>query len=183
MGDISNNETRKHGLSFLEWCEALVFGWVVVAIIFCFLFRVIIVSGSSMVPTLENGQRLLVQSMHYQPQRGDIVIVDGYIDYGKPLVKRIIAMGGDTVNINFETGEVFVNGALLQEPYIAEKTAVQGDVTFPITLEKDQIFVMGDNRNFSRDSRDSDIGCLDKRDILGKAIFRLTPFDRMGRIK
>lgn len=183
MHDLSNNSSKERGLSFLEWCEALVFGWIVVAIVFCFLFRVIIVSGSSMVPTLENGERLLVQSILYKPQQGDIVIVDGYIDYGKPLVKRIIAMEDDTVDIDFSTGEVFVNGDLLEESYIAEKTQLQGDVRFPITLGKDQIFVMGDNRNGSRDSRNSEIGCLDERDILGKAVYRLTPFDRMGRIK
>lgn len=182
MNDTSA-EKKKKQLSFLEWCEALVMGWVIVAVIFSFLFRVILVSGSSMVPTLTDGDRLLVQSVHYTPQRGDIVIVDGYIDYGKPLVKRVIAMEGDTVDIDFITGTVSVNGEILDEPYIAEPTNRAGDIEFPITLTENQIFVMGDNRNYSEDSRNSDIGCLDRRDILGKAIFRLTPFDKMGRIQ
>lgn len=183
MNDTSAEKKKKRQLSFLEWCEALVMGWVIVAVIFSFLFRVILVSGSSMVPTLTNGDRLLVQSINYKPQRGDIVIVDGYIDYGKPLVKRVIAMEGDTVDINFATGDVSVNGEVLNEPYIAECTNRAGDIEFPITLEENQIFVMGDNRNYSEDSRNSDIGCLDRRDILGKAIFRLSPFDKMGRIQ
>ncbi len=183
MNDTSAENKKKRQLSFLEWCEALVMGWVIVAVIFSFLFRVILVSGSSMVPTLTNGDRLLVQSIKYTPQRGDIVIVDGYIDYGKPLVKRVIAMEGDTVDIDFATGDVSVNGEVLNEPYIAERTNRAGDIEFPITLGKNQIFVMGDNRNYSEDSRNSDIGCLDRRDILGKAIFRLSPFDKMGRIQ
>ena len=174
---------RKAQLSFLEWCEALAFGWIIVALVFCFLFRVMLVSGSSMVPTLTNGDRLLVQSVGYQPKRGDIVIVDGYINYGKPLVKRVIAMEGDTVDIDYYTGEVFVNGQLLDEPYIAEPTTTPGDTFLPVTLGEDQIFVMGDNRNHSSDSRSSEIGLLDRRDILGKAIFRIAPLDTMGRIE
>ena len=87
------------------------------------------------------------------------------------------------MDINFATGDVSVNGEVLNEPYIAERTNRAGDIEFPITLEENQIFVMGDNRNYSEDSRNSDIGCLDRRDILGKAIFRLSPFDKMGRIQ
>ena len=183
MNDTTAETKRMRQLSFLEWCEALLAGWIIVAVVFSFFFRVMMVSGSSMVPTLTDGDRLLVQTVLYQPKRGDIVILDGYIDYGKPLVKRIIAMEGDTVDIDFTTGDVFVNGELQQEPYIAEPTITAGDLSLPITLGEDQIFVMGDNRNGSRDSRNSEIGCLDRRDIVGKAIFRLTPFDSMGRIK
>lgn len=183
MNDTSEEKKRARQLSFLEWCEALILGWIIVAVIFSFLFRVILVSGSSMVPTLHDGDRLLVQAVNYTPQRGDVIIVDGYIDYGKPLVKRIIAMEGDTVDIDFATGDVSVNGEILDEPYIAELTTTPGDVIFPITLGKDQVFVMGDNRNHSSDSRTSSIGCLDRRVILGKAIFRMTPFDKMGRIQ
>lgn len=183
MNDTTEEKKKSRQLSFLEWCESLVFGWIIVAVIFSFLFRVILVSGSSMVPTLTDGDRLLVQSIGYTPHRGDIVIIDGYIDYGKPLVKRIIAMEGDTVDIDYSAGTVSVNGEVLDEPYIAEPTWMQGDMELPITLGEDQIFVMGDNRNHSSDSRSTSIGCLDQRDILGKAIFRITPFEKMGRIQ
>lgn len=176
-------EKRKRALSILEWYEALIFGLAAVVICFSFVFRVILVSGSSMYPTLEGGDRLLVWALNYKPERGDIIILDGYIDYGKPLVKRIIAVEGDTIDINFNTGDVFVNGQLLDEPYIAEPTVYQADVEFPLTVGEGKIFVMGDNRNSSTDSRDSDVGCLDERDVLGKAIIRLTPFEKMGKIE
>jgi signal peptidase I len=179
---VGKGTEEKHGREALEWYESLIFGVTVIVLAFSFVFRITLVNGQSMEPTLQNQDRLIVWAAGYTPQRGDVVILDGYIDYGKPLVKRIIAVAGDTVNIDFTTGAVSVNGTVLDEPYIAETTQVSGDVTFPLTVPAGRVFVMGDNRNASTDSRFSTVGCLDEKDILGKAVFRLLPFGKMGVI-
>lgn len=174
---------EKHsGSGMLEWYEALIFAVVVMVVSFSFVFRITLVDGDSMQPTLSDQDRLIVWAAGYEPQRGDIVILDSYISYGSPLVKRVIAMSGDTIYIDYSTGTVMVNGEVLEEPYIMEPTYLQGDVTFPLTVPEGKIFVMGDNRNGSKDSRVSEVGCIDTRDILGKVIFRLMPFDQIGVI-
>ena len=110
------------GQGAFEWYEALISAALVLVLIFSFFFRIIQVDGESMVPTLQNGEKLIVWGAGYEPQRGDVVIVDSYTPYGKPLVKRVIAKGGDTICIDYETGTVAVNGEVLQEDYIAEPT-------------------------------------------------------------
>lgn len=132
--------------ALFEWYDSLVFALAVIVLFFVFAVRIITVSGVSMQPTLYGGDRVAVQSMLYTPQRGDVVVVDGYINYGDPLVKRIIALGGDTVDINFETGAVTLNGAVLEEPYISAPTTTGYDVEFPVTVPEGCVFVMGDNR-------------------------------------
>jgi len=174
---------KKRSLDMLEWYEALVFALVVFVIGFSFLFRIILVNGSSMHPTLKENDRLIIYAAGYQPRRGDVVVLDAYIDYGKPLVKRVIALGGDTVDIDEATGAVAVNGETLQEDYIAEPIREFGDVEFPLTVPAGTVFVLGDNRNASTDSRDSDVGCVDSRDVLGRVVFRIAPFNRMGVIQ
>ena len=146
------------GQNLLEWYEALISAALVLVLIFSFFFRIIQVDGRSMVPTLTHGDKLIVWAAGYTPQRGDVVIVDSYTVYGKPLVKRIIAKGGDTISIDYDAGTVTVNGELLQE-------------------------VMGDNRNESLDSRSSYVGCIDERDILGKVLLCFMPFTDFGVVK
>lgn len=167
----------------LDWYEAMIFALVILVAVFSFFFRIIMVNGSSMVPTLSGGDRLVIWGAGYTPACGDVIVVDGYIDYGKPLVKRIIAKGGDTVDIDFTSGEVSVNGNVLEEPYIAEPTHVSSDVTFPLVVPENTVFVMGDNRNGSTDSRNSSVGFIDERDIMGKVVFRFSPIDRIGGIE
>ena len=150
---------------------------------FSFFFRIIQVDGESMVPTLENGDKLVVWGAGYEPQRGDVVIVDSYTVYGKPLVKRIIAKGGDTISIDYDAGTVTVNGELLQEDYVAAPTYLGYDVQFPFTVPEGTLFVMGDNRNESLDSRSSYVGCIDERDILGKVLLCFMPFTDFGVVK
>ena len=118
------------GQGAFEWYEALISAALVLVLIFSFFFRIIQVDGESMVPTLQNGEKLIVWGAGYEPQRGDVVIVDSYTPYGKPLVKRVIAKGGDTICIDYETGTVAVNGEVLQEDYIAEPTYLGYDVEF-----------------------------------------------------
>ena len=115
------NEVRK-GQSALDWYEAMVFALVILVAAFSFFIRLIMVRGSSMVPTLYENDRLIVWAAGYTPARGDVVVVDDYIDYGKPLVKRVIVKGGDEVDIDFVAGTVSVNGTVLEEPYVAQPT-------------------------------------------------------------
>lgn len=168
--------------SLFEWYDSLVFALTVIALVFVFLVRIITVSGYSMEPTLFWGDRVAVQSMFYRPQRGDVVVADGYINYGDPLVKRIIAVGGDTVDIDFEQGVVYVNGTALDEPYVAAPTTNRYDVVFPVTVPEGHVFLMGDNRQRSLDSRSTEVGFIDERDILGKVLLRLAPLRSLGPV-
>ena len=117
------------GQNVFEWYEALISAALVLVLVFSLFFRIIQVDGESMVPTLQNGDKLIVWGAGYEPQRGDVVIVDSYTAYGKPLVKRVIAKGGDVVNIDYQAGTVSVNGEVLQEAYIAEPTYL-GSVSY-----------------------------------------------------
>ena len=171
------------GQGAFEWYEALISAALVLVLVFSFFFRIIQVDGASMVPTLQNGDKLIVWGAGYEPQRGDVVIVDSYTAYGKPLVKRVIAKGGDTISIDYASGIVTVNGEVLDEDYIAEPTYLGYDVGFPYTVPEGTVFVMGDNRNNSLDSRSSYVGCIDERDILGKVLVCFLPFSDFGVVK
>ena len=166
----------------LEWYDALAMAVAVIALVFTFGVRIVKVDGHSMDPTLFNGERILINLMK-QPDYGDVVVVDGYTSYGKPLVKRVIAKGGDTISIDYDAGTVEVNGELLQEDYIAEPTYLGYDVQFPYTVPEGTVFVMGDNRNQSLDSRSTYVGCIDERDILGKVLVCFMPFTDFGVVK
>ena len=144
-------------------------------IIFCFVFRVIGVEGISMMPTLHDGDWVAVSGISADIERGDIVIVTQPWKRNVPIVKRVIAKGGDTVDIDFMLGNVYVNGVKLIEPYIDEPTTNGYDVAFPLTVPDGCVFVMGDNRGDSLDSRSSEIGFIDERYILGKVMLRLYP--------
>ena len=146
-------------------------------VVFCLIFRVIGVDGGSMNPTLQDGDWVAVSGMSFNIDRGDIVIATQPWERNVPIVKRVIGVGGDTVNIDFIRGEVFVNGIMLDEPYIDEPTTLSYDVKFPLTVPEGQLFVMGDNRGDSLDSRSSKIGFIDERYILGKVVFRIYPTD------
>ena len=170
----------------------------IVMIVFVLLFRIVIVSGSSMYSTLWDGDWLLVAgSVFYdEPQVGDIIVASkDSFNSGEAIIKRVIATEGQTVDIDFQAGIVYVDGVALQEEYTYTPTNVDEGVIFPIEIADGCIFVMGDNRNGSRDSRDPSIGMIDKREVLGKAIFLLFPgtgerensaprdFDRIGALK
>lgn len=172
----------RKNLDMLDWYEALVFAVAALVLFFTFCARIVIVRGHSMEPTLHEGDRLLVQSTFYDLKLGDIVVVDGYINYGKPLVKRVIAVGGDTVDIDADAGVVYVNGQALEEPYTAELTYTEGNMEYPLTVPEGQLFLMGDNRQHSEDSRFSSIGTVDERDILGKMLFRIYPLSSLEKI-
>ncbi len=149
---------------------------IVVFLIFALLFKAVGVDGDSMFPTLKDGDWVAVSGITVNLERGDIVVVTQPWERNVPIIKRVIAVGGDTVDIDFDTYEVFVNGIRIDESYIAEPTRVSYDVDFPVTVDEGKIFVMGDNRNVSLDSRSSKIGMIDERYVLGKALLRIYPF-------
>ncbi len=148
---------------------------IVVFIVFACFFRVLGVDGDSMYPTLKDKDWLAISGVTVNVERGDIVVVTQPWERNVPIIKRVIAVGGDTVDIDFDNNKVYVNGTEIYEPYINEPTSVSYDVVFPITVDEGKIFVMGDNRNVSLDSRSSKIGLVDEGYILGKALVRLYP--------
>ena len=168
---------RESGKDFYEWVQALVCSVLVVVMLFTFVIRMIGVDGHSMVPTLQDGDRLLVlNSMLYDDYKyGDIVVLRKSSFLSEPIVKRVIATEGQTVDIDFSTGSVYVDGVLLKEDYINELTFTEEGTEFPLTVPEGSIFVMGDNRNRSSDSRDSRLGTVDTRYVIGKAVFLAFP--------
>ena len=147
-------------------------------ILLVLVFRVVVVSGTSMNMTLLDGDYLLLLSntLYLNPEQGDIVVVSKEsFRNGEAIVKRIIATEGQTVDIDFEKGIVYVDGIALEEDYINTPTTTFGGVQFPLTVEEGCVFVLGDNREISQDSRYPTIGQIDTREILGKAIFLIFP--------
>lgn len=175
---------RKNVGEALEYAESLALVFAVMLMIFTFIARPATVDGESMLPTLEHGERLIISNLFYEPSQGDIVVLSGEADHeeGKNLIKRIIATGGQTVDIDFEAGEVYVDGEELTEPYILEDTHLEEGTQFPLTVPEGEVFVMGDNRNGSRDSRSDTVGTVREEYIVGRALFRFYPFDRFGKI-
>lgn len=164
--------------SVVLYLHDLIYMMAAVLIIFLFAFRIIVVSGGSMRTTLRDGDYLLLLSnvFYHEPKYGDVVVVskESY-DKGKPIVKRVIATEGQTVDIDFELGIVYVDGQALSESYVNTPTNIEEGVAFPIEVGEGCVFVMGDNRNDSKDSRSPEIGQVDCREILGKAFLIMFP--------
>ncbi len=169
---------RKWVLSAYDWVSTLIMALLVLVVLFTFVFRVIRVEGSSMVKTLQDGDRLLLSTTVTDYQRGDIVVVDRYSV--EPLIKRIIAIGGDTIKIESD-GRVYLNGDLLSEPYAAAFTP-QKECVEPVVVPHGYVFLMGDNRSDSLDSRSREVGLVLEKDIVGKAILRVSPIVSFGDI-
>ena len=175
---MQENEKQKDGgRDLYEWVQALVCSVLAVVVLFTFVIRLIGVDGHSMVPTLQDGDRLLVlNSMLYDDYRyGDIVVLRKESFLAEPVVKRVIATEGQTVDIDFSSGSVFVDGELLDEDYINDLTFDDEGMAFPLTVPEGSIFVMGDNRNHSNDSRDPRLGTVDARYVIGKAVLLAFP--------
>lgn len=166
------------GRDLYEWVQSLVGSVLVVVAIFTFGIRMLGVDGHSMLNTLQHDDRLLVVNpiFYHDYQYGDIVILrkNGVFD-NDPIVKRVIAVGGQTVDIDFDAGVVYVDGEALEENYIREPTYTAEGTEFPLTVPEGSIFVMGDNRNGSSDSRDYRLGTVDTRYVIGKAAFLIFP--------
>ncbi|HIR31928.1 MAG TPA: signal peptidase I [Candidatus Faecousia faecavium] len=199
----SNAEKRNTKERKLNWKQLIVlylhdwlFLLIAIFLLFLLLFRVIVVSGDSMYATLWDGDYLLLLSntFYHEPKQGDVVVISKEsFDDGKPIIKRVIATEGQTVDIDFDQGIVYVDGQALREDYTHNLTTREEGMHFPLVVEDDCIFVLGDNRGVSLDSRSPEIGQIDKREVLGKAIFLMLPgtnhneqlrdFDRVGVIQ
>lgn len=165
-----------------EWIESIVCAMLCVVLIFTFGVRTAVVSGQSMFDTLKEGDMLLISRLGGAPERGDIVVATKPYHKDEPIIKRVIAVGGQKVDINFEEGIVYVDGEMIDEPYANTPTNRQYDMEFPVTVPEGSVFLLGDNRNYSYDSRGADIGFVDERYILGEVLIRLMPFDSFGKI-
>lgn len=198
---MANNENEKEQTltwqqNILLYVHDLVYLLAAVMLVLTLFFRVIVVSGPSMKMTLLDGDYLLLESnlFYRTPKAGDVVVVSKQsFDNGKAIVKRVIALEGQTVDIDFEQGIVYVDGTALDEPYTNTPTNLEEGSVFPQTVAEGCVFVMGDNRNNSRDSRYPGIGQVDRRELLGKVLFLAFPgtednhysrdFGRMGAVK
>ena len=169
-----------------DWIESIAFALVVVVVIFSFLFRIVMVDGASMVPTLHNQDRLILTNGYYDPQPMDVVVcqING-ANRNRPIIKRVIAVAGQTVDIDFDRGIVIVDGKELDEDsYTRERTFKNPkELEFPIEVPEGRVFVLGDNRNESLDSRYREVGFVKLADVKGKAVFCIFPFDNIGKIK
>lgn len=181
--EVTKSDDRRHKKessksTLLMYLHDFVVWLVTILLVFLLIFRVVVVSGPSMNATLVHGDYLLLlNSIFYkEPKQGDIVVAakDSF-NNGEPIIKRVIATEGQWVDIDFEQGIVYVNGTALDEPYANTPTNMYEGVDFPLMVDEGCVFVLGDNRNSSKDSRSIEIGLIDKREILGKAIFLFLP--------
>ena len=159
-----------------DWIHTLVYAVAIVVLLLTFFLRLVDVSGTSMVPTLQSKDKVIVTNFLYTPQDGDIVVISHGAEYSDPIIKRVIATEGQSLYIDFETGSVVVDGKELKEDYIQGFTHAE-DAEIPSVIPDGKIFVMGDNRGVSLDSRSKEIGLIDKDDIIGKAQFVAFPFN------
>ena len=172
--------TRVYVSALYDWVEAAVFSLICVVVGFTFFFRIVGVDGKSMMDTLMHKDRLILASAFYTPKHGDIVVINRYAE--EPLIKRVIAMGGDELQIDPDTHIVLLNGEELDEPYVHYDTVLE-DFRGPITIPEGYVFVMGDHRNASKDSRMDEVGLINVKDIAGKAIFRIWPLNKIGGLE
>ena len=181
-GSMDNENVSKFVREVFDWGSSLLFAFSVCFFItiFCMFFTV---SGKSMLPTLHDGDKLLINKFMYVPQKGDIVTIDTNENLNKNIIKRVIATPGDTFKIDYDNHEIYVNGQVLEENYIYEPTSNRGDGTIPnnelITVPEGHVIVLGDNRNHSMDSRYAAIGFVSYSNIYGRAFALHWPLDRL----
>ncbi len=181
-----------------EWLDVIVTSMIAVVIIFTFIFRLVTIVGDSMQNTFYGGEKIIISHLFYEPKFGDVVVVSRNANNdvkeqnssNEPIIKRVIATGGQYVDIDFQSGKVYVGYELgnmieLNEPYTKTATNTRADVEFPLYVPEGYVFVLGDNRNDSKDSRFKEIGedgLINEKYILGRAVFRVSPFNRIGKI-
>jgi signal peptidase I len=174
--ETEENTKRTLSKTVVEFISIIATSIVAIMLIFTFAFRIVGVSGPSMMNTLINGDWLIVSAFITEPERGDIVIITQPNSFNEPIVKRVIAVGGDTIDIDFDKATVSINGKVINEPYLGSPTTNDEHAwQYPLTLKEGQVFVMGDNRQHSSDSRSPDIGLIDENYILGQVLLRFSP--------
>ncbi len=192
--EVEVNTSKAANVGF-EWGHCIISAVVIVVILLTFVFRLVNIDGSSMLPTLVNSDKVIITNFFYEPKVGDIVVIPAGKYHDEPIIKRIIALGGQEVYINYETHEVYVDGVLLEEDYINSPTIHSlGEKELSLTVPEGRAFILGDNRGDSKDSRYfgvvsengeviTDLGeakCIEVDDIIGKAQFVIFPFNHFG---
>ncbi len=181
--DKKQKEKKPFIDELLDWLKTFALVFIVVVLIFTFIAKTVIVNGSSMNDTLVDRDFLLLWSLFYTPKQGDIIAANCE-GLDEVIVKRVIAVGGQEVNIDFSTGAVYVDGKELDEPYIKNLTLNdEFAFNYPVVVDEGCYFCMGDNRQGSMDSRHPDVGFVSRDDILGKAIIRIYPFNKIRFFK
>ncbi|MBR0466013.1 MAG: signal peptidase I [Clostridia bacterium] len=189
------DSSEKVKREILDWLRIFAMVIVVIVFIFTFVFKPATIEGSSMESTLFENQKVIITNLFYTPKYGDVVVISRNIENSfensasksnLPIIKRVIATEYQTVDIDFEKGIVYVDGVALDEPYVNTPTNLKYDIDFPVMVEKGCVFVLGDNRNVSLDSRSSQIGnngMVDTRYILGRVICRVFPLNEFGPLE
>ena len=177
---------------FYDWIRCVLLAVSVVVFCLTFVFRLVEVDGKSMMDTLENADKVVVTDMFYKPHNNDIIVIAHATNYSHPIIKRVIAIGGQTVKLDYDNEKIFVDGAELTENYIKGTTFSNNgnkDSNYLATDEsgnfvspEGKLFVLGDNRAVSLDSRSPEIGLIDVNDVIGKAQFVVFPFNRFGNV-
>lgn len=191
MEKVSNNPPMvpaKGVKTLYEWLEEIVIALTLVILVLTFLFRVVTVTGESMLPNFVEGQKLIVTNLGHSVEQGTVVVITNVLN--EPIIKRVIATEGQTVDIDYETGTVYVDGEAVDETQFGLENGITTRpystleaMVFPQTVPEGCVFVLGDNRGVSKDSRYTEVGMVDTRHILGEAVFTLYPFDRFGVIE
>lgn len=191
MEKVSNNPPMvpaKGVKTLYEWLEEIVIALTLVILVFTFLFRVVTVTGESMLPNFVEGQKLIVTNLGHSVEQGTVVVITNVLN--EPIIKRVIATEGQTVDIDYETGVVYVDGEAVDETQFGLENGITTRpystleaMVFPQTVPEGCVFVLGDNRCVSKDSRYTEVGMVDTRHILGEAVFTLYPFDHFGVIE
>ena len=179
--DRKNPSGAKSRAEVYDWIQCIIFALVFCVLLFVFAVRMVNVVGHSMVPTLEQSDKVVISNLFYHPKQGDVVVLRKQTLMQEPIVKRIIATEGQTVDIDFDDGVVYVDGKALDEPYVNEPVHDRENFEGKITVPEGCVFVMGDNRNASTDS--ARLGCVDTRYIMGRVYFTLFPVKNIGVVK
>ena len=167
---------------FYDWIRCILFAISIVVICLTFIFRLVDVDGTSMESTLESNDKVIVTNLFYTPKDGDIIVISHGAEYAKPIIKRVIATEGQTIKLDYENDRIIVDGVVLDEPYIKDSTfeGNYGDYEIPEVVPEGKVFVMGDNRRVSLDSRRTEIGLIDVDNVIGKDQFVAFPFNDFG---
>lgn len=184
-GEVQTKKKKSAKREMLEWIEAIVIAVLIAFVIRTFIVTVVRVDGQSMEDTLYNADRLIVWRLGYEPESDDVIIFEPKCAPDSYYVKRVIATEGQTVAVDYDTNSVYVDGKKLDEPYIKEEMRLYPYSTSrdEWTVPEDCVFVMGDNRNHSSDSRNPDVGFVTKKSILGKVVLRFWPLSSIGTVK
>ena len=167
---------------FFDWVRCILFAISIVVICLTFVFRLVDVDGSSMDDTLATKDKVIVTNFFYTPKNNDIVVISHGTEYPNPIIKRVIATEGQTVKLDYENNRIIVDGIVIDEPYIKGTTfsGNYGDNVIPEVIREGKLFVLGDNRKVSLDSRSTEIGLVDVENVIGKAQFVAFPFNDFG---